>query len=104
MILTSLSKEEKSNNKEMKLFATLAAFAVADEWNGVSPDNTCGMTLSGASLVNSTCTISGNDLAYVFAGNGAFITGPNTVTGYDGISGDAEFVVFFDQNQNDDLY
>ena len=103
MILTSLSKEEKSNNKEMKLFATLAAFAVADEWNGVSPDNTCGMTLSGASLVNSTCTISGNDLAYVFAGNGAFITGPNTVTGYDGISGDAEFVVFFDQNQNDDL-
>lgn len=87
----------------MKLFATLAAFAVADEWNGVSPDNTCGMTVSGASLVNSTCTIdTGNAASYVFAGNGAFITGANTVTGFDGISGDAEFVVFYNQAQNDD--
>merc|ERR1711976_200232 len=61
------------------------------------------MTVSGASLVNSTCTIdTGNAASYVFAGNGAFITGANTVTGFDGISGDAEFVVFYNQDQNDD--
>ena len=97
MILTSLSKEEKSNNKEMKLFAALAAVASAN-WNGVSSDNTCGMQISGDSIVNSTCTISGSSISYVFAGNGAFITGANTFTGYDGTSGDVDVVVFFDQD------
>jgi len=81
----------------MKLFATLAALASA-EWNGVSQDNTCGMQISGESMINKTCTVSGSNIAYVFAGNGAFITGADTVTGFDGISGDADVVVFFEQD------
>ena len=81
----------------MKLFATLAAL-VSAEWNGVSSDNTCGMQISGDSMVNATCTVSGSNIAYMFAGNGAFITGANTVTGFDGISGDADVVVFFEQD------
>merc|ERR1711915_1038327 len=78
-------RKKKSNNKEMKLFATLAALVSAN-WNGVSEDNSCGMQISGQSMVNSTCTISGNSIAYQFAGNGAFITGANTFTGFDGAS------------------
>ena len=81
----------------MKLFATLAAL-VSAEWNGVSSDNTCGMQISGDNMVNATCTVSGSNIAYVFAGNGAFITGADTFTGYDGISGDADVVVFFEQD------
>ena len=81
----------------MKLFATLAAL-VSAEWNGVSSDNTCGMQISGDSMINATCTVSGSNIAYMFAGNGAFITGANTVTGFDGISGNADVVVFFDQD------
>ena len=81
----------------MKLFATLAAL-VSAEWNGVSSDNTCGMQIAGSSMVNATCTISGSNIAYMFAGNGAFITGANTVTGFDGISGNADVVVFFEQD------
>merc|ERR1712151_633146 len=93
-----LSKEEKSNKlKEMKLIATLAAVASAS-WNGVSSDNTCGMQISGDSMINATCTVSGSSIAYTFAGNGAFITGANTFTGYDGMSGDVDMVVFFDQD------
>merc|ERR1711990_94211 len=80
-----LSKEEKANNKEMKLFATLAALVSAD-WNGVSEDNSCGMQISGASI------------SYQFAGNGAFITGANTFTGFDGTSGNVDMVVFFNQD------
>jgi len=80
----------------MKLFALIAA--VSAEWNGVSNDNTCGMQISGDSMVNATCTISGNNIKSVFAGNGAFITGANTVTGFDGISGDVDAVVFFEQS------
>merc|ERR1712176_1327708 len=91
------TKEEKVKVKEMKLFATLAALASA-EWNGVSQDNTCGMQISGDSMINSICTVSGSNIAYMFAGNGAFITGANTVTGFDGISGDADVVVFFEQD------
>merc|ERR1739847_13600 len=92
------TKEEKSNNKEMKLFATLAAL-VSAEWNGVDSDNTCGMQVSGSSMVNATCTIdTGNVASYVFAGNGAFITGANTITGFDGISGDADVVIFYEQD------
>jgi len=80
----------------MKLFALVAA--VSAEWNGHSEDNSCGMQLSGDSMVNSTCTISGSNIKSVFAGNGAFITGANTVTGFDGISGDVDAVVFFEQD------
>ena len=81
----------------MKLFATLAAL-VSAEWNGVSEDNSCGMQIAnGQSMVNATCTISGSNIAYQFAGNGAFITGANTFTGFDGASGDVDMVVFFEQ-------
>jgi hypothetical protein len=81
----------------MKLFALIAA--VSAEWNGVSEDNSCGMQLSGDSMVNSTCTISGSNIKTVFAGNGAFITGAGyAVTGFDGISGNVDAVVFFDQD------
>merc|ERR1739848_237844 len=93
-----MGRKKKSNNKEMKLFATLAAL-VSAEWNGVDPDNTCGMQVSGSSMVNATCTIdTGNVASYVFAGNGAFITGANTITGFDGISGDADVVIFYEQD------
>jgi len=85
----------------MKLNLALVA-AVAAEWNGQSLDSTCGMQIAGDSMVNSTCTISGSSIKAVYAGNGAFITGANTFTGFDGISGDTDLVVFFDQNENDD--
>merc|ERR1711915_880944 len=90
-------RKKKSNNKEMKLFATLAALVSAD-WNGVSEDNSCGMQISGDSMINSTCTISGTSISYQFAGNGAFITGANTFTGFDGTSGNVDMVVFFNQD------
>jgi len=84
----------------MKLFALVAA--VSAEWNGVSEDNSCGMQLSGDSMVNSTCTITGANIKSVFVGNGAFITNDYTndytVTGFDGISGDVDAVVFFEQD------
>jgi len=80
----------------MKLFALIAA--VSADWNGVSEDNSCGMQLSGDSMVNSTCTVSGSNIKAVFAGNGAFITGANTFTGFDGISGNVDAVVFFEQS------
>jgi hypothetical protein len=81
----------------MKLNLALVA-AVAAEWNGQSADSTCGMQLSGASMVNSTCTVSGTSIKAIYAGNGAFISGQNTLTGFDGVSGDADVVVFFDQD------
>ena len=56
------------------------------------------MQISGDSMVNSTCTLTGSNITYAFAGNGAFITGPDTVTGYDDISGHVDMVVFFSQN------
>merc|ERR1712226_1391292 len=93
-------RKKKSNNKEMKLFATLAAL-VSAEWNGVSEDNSCGMQISGDSMINSTCTISGTSISYQFAGNGAFITGAHTFTGFDGTSGDVDMVVFFIETVND---
>merc|ERR1711893_508283 len=88
--------------KEMKLNLALVA-AVAAEWNGQSLDSTCGMQIStGQSMVNSTCTISGSSIKAVYAGNGAFITSGNTFTGFDGVSGEADVVVFFNQNENAD--
>merc|ERR1712193_292342 len=83
--------------KEMKLNLALVA-AVAAEWNGQSADSTCGMQLSGASMVNSTCTVSGSNIKAMYAGNGAFIDANGDLTGFDGISGDADVVVFFDQD------
>merc|ERR1712088_1185360 len=56
------------------------------------------MQISGDSMVNATCTVSGSSIGSVFAGNGAFITGANTFTGFDGISGNADVVVFFEQD------
>jgi len=81
----------------MKLNLALVA-AVAAEWNGQSEDSTCGMQLSGASMVNSTCTVSGSNIKTMYAGNGAFIDANGDLTGFDGISGDADVVVFFDQD------
>ena len=49
-------------------------------------------------MVNSTCTVSGASIGSVFAGNGAFITSANTFTGFDGISGNADVVIFFNQD------
>jgi len=83
----------------MKLFALIAA--VSANWNGVSEDNSCGMQISGENMVNSTCTVSGSSIKAVFAGNGAFITGANTFTGFDGVSGDVDAVVFFEQSCTD---
>jgi len=80
----------------MKLNLALVA-AVAAEWNGQSESDTCGMQLSGGSMVNSTCTVSGSNIKSMYAGNGAFIDSNGALTGFDGISGDADVVVFFDQ-------
>jgi len=82
--------------KEMKLIGTLAAVAAA-QWNGQSADSTCGMQLSGDSMVNSTCTVSGTSIKAMYAGNGAFIDG-NSLTGFEGMSGNADVVVFFEQD------
>merc|ERR1712003_310206 len=82
--------------KEMKLISALVAVAAA-EWNGQSETDTCGMQLSGASMVNSTCTVSGSNIKSMYAGNGAFIDSNGDLTGFDGISGDADVIVFSDQ-------
>jgi len=81
----------------MKLNLALVA-AVAAEWNGQNSDSTCGMQLSGASMVNSTCKVSGSNIKAMYAGNGAFIDANGDLTGFDGISGDADVVVFFEQD------
>merc|ERR1712086_187171 len=41
-------------------------------------------------------------MEYIFAGNGAFINGDNTFTGYDGTSSDVNVVVFFSQSADAD--
>jgi len=87
----------------MKLFALVAAVSASTSWDGISVDNTCGQQISGENFVNKTCTIAGpNAIKSVFAGNGAFITGPNTFPGFDGISGNVDAVVFFNQALDDD--
>ena len=88
----------------MKFSALLAAVAVAEDtqWDGVSVDNSCGMTISGENFVNKTCTVSGSSISYIFAGNGAFVNGANTFTGYDGTSSDVNVVVFFNQAEDAD--
>jgi len=84
----------------MKLSLALVAAAAAN-WNGNNENEPCGMQISGDSLVNSTCTISGSSIKAMYAGNGAFIASANQLTGFDGISGDVDLVVFFDQECDD---
>ena len=100
----------------MKFQLGLVACVAAAKWNGqytrqsegltmrmgqpLRPESnllTCGMQLSGDSMVNSTCTIVGDNIKAIYAGNGAFITGEQTMTGFEGISGDADLIVFFKQ-------
>jgi len=91
----------------MKVLSALVAAAVAvepeDMWDGVSVDNSCGMHIKGDAFINKTCTVSGNSIGYIFAGNGAFINGPNTFTGVDDASvGPVDVVVFFSQSEDDE--
>jgi len=81
------------------VFATSSsAQEVKETWPGIAEDNTCGMEISqNVDFVNHTCTVTGSNIKHVYAGSGAFITGPNTFTGYDGISGLVHVVVFFSQ-------
>merc|ERR1712031_47534 len=84
--------------KEMKLSFALAALASAAEWDGQFPNGGCGSQISGESLVNSTCTVTGNNIKTMYAGNGAFIVNSNQLTGFDGVSGNVDLVVIFDQD------
>jgi len=84
------------------LSAIIAAAAASDSWDGVSADNTCGMVISGENFVNKTCTVSGSSIEHIFAGNGAFINGEKSFTGYDGTSSDVNVVVFFSQAEDTD--
>merc|ERR1712046_531637 len=76
--------------KEMKLSFALAALASAAEWDGQFPNGGCGSQISGESLVNSTCTVTGNNIKTMYAGNGAFIVNSNQLTGFDGVSGNVD--------------
>jgi hypothetical protein len=83
----------------MKLSFALAALAsAAVEWDGQSPNGGCGSQISGDSLVNSTCTVTGNNIKTMYAGNGAFIVSSNQLTGFDGVSGNVDLVVIFEQD------
>jgi len=88
----------------MQLFAFIAASVSAAEWNGQSEAMPCGgeYTAAQASMVNSTCTVTGENINRIMVGNGAFITGTNTFTGFDGISGAPDAIVYFDQVMNED--
>merc|ERR1712088_1286223 len=97
-----MGTSKKSNYKQeenMKVLSAIIAAAAASDasWDGVSADNTCGMVISGENFVNRTCTVSGSSIEYIFAGNGAFVNGANTFTGFDGTSSDVNVVVFFSQ-------
>jgi hypothetical protein len=93
----------------MKLFATLCALVAADgtgtpDWPGqdINAGETCGSSGSvEANAVNATCTISFGGFNPVFVSvAGAFKTGDNQYTGFDGIS-DSEkqnFLVFWEQS------
>jgi len=93
---------QKQLKKRMKVFSLIATTVLAEQWDGVSVDNSCGMTIAGENFVNKTCTVAGADIQYIFAGNGAFINGANTFTGVDGVSGEVNVVVFFNQNEDAD--
>merc|ERR1711970_1404903 len=101
---TSKKSNYKQQEENMKVLSAIIAAAAASDaaWDGVSTDNTCGMVISGDNFVNKTCTVSGSSIEYIFAGNGAFINGANTFTGYDGTSSDVNVVVFFSQAEDAD--
>jgi len=100
------SKKSKTHTQEenMKVLSAIIAAAAAsdDSWDGVAADNTCGMVLSGDSFVNKTCTVSGSSIEHIFAGNGAFVNGVDSFTGFDGTSSDVNVVVFFSQAEDAD--
>ena len=88
----------------MKLFASLLLAAHSEEvtrWMGQSSEDPCGMILTAGSPINTTCTLNGANIKYKFFGNGAFIDA-TSITGYDGISGDASVVVYFDMLCDED--
>jgi len=74
-------------------------------WDGNALNQTCGQQFGGfwketprrESFVNKTCTISGTDIKYMYAGGGAFVTGLNTFTGYDEQSSFVDVIVFYNQ-------
>jgi len=100
------SKKSKTHTQEenMKVLSAIIAAAAASDssWDGVAADNTCGMVIEGDNFVNKTCTISGSSIEHIFAGNGAFVNGVNSFTGFDGTSSDVNVVVFFSQAEDGD--
>merc|ERR1711904_758900 len=101
---TSKKSNYKQQEENMKVLSAIIAAAAASDaqWDGVSADNTCGMVISGDNFVNKTCTISGSSIEYMFAGNGAFVNGADSFTGFDGTSSDVNVVVFFSQAEDAD--
>merc|ERR1712088_417306 len=102
-----MGTSKKSNYKQeenMKVLSAIIAAAAASDasWDGVSADNTCGMVISGENFVNKTCTVIGSSIEYIFAGNGAFVNGADSFTGFDGTSSDVNVVVFFSQAEDAD--
>merc|ERR1712044_4908 len=99
-------KSNTTRREKMKVLSAIVAAATASvttEWPGVSVDNTCGSLWEAEdSIVNKTCTISAPNAQYQFAGNGAFVTGANTFTGYDGTSSSVNVVVFYNQAEDAD--
>merc|ERR1739838_917541 len=99
------SKKSKTHGEEenMKVLSAIIAAAASDSsWDGVAADNTCGMVIEGDNFVNKTCTISGSSIEHIFAGNGAFVNGVNSFTGFDGTPSDVNVVVFFSQAEDGD--
>merc|ERR1711885_54341 len=101
---TSKKSNCKQQEENMKVLSAIIAAAAATDasWDGVSVENSCGMTISGENFVNKTCTISGSSIQYMFAGNGAFVNGADSFTGFDGTSSDVNVVVFFSQAEDAD--
>merc|ERR1711885_103466 len=101
---TSKKSNYKQQEENMKVLSAIIAAAAATDasWDGASVENSCGMTISGENFVNKTCTISGSSIQYMFAGNGAFVNGADSFTGFDGTSSDVNVVVFFSQAEDAD--
>merc|ERR1711872_691928 len=99
-------KSNTTRREKMKVLSAIVAAATASvttEWPGVSVDNSCGSLWEAEeSIVNKTCTISAPNAQYQFAGNGAFVTGADTFTGFDGVSGSVNVVVFYNQAEDAD--
>jgi len=96
----------------MKVIAALVAGIFAQDswegnpWIGNSPEFPCGNQIGGfdadhnprgENFVNKTCTISGPNIKYKFAGGGAFIIDENSFTGYDGDNNWMDLVFFYNQ-------